>query len=106
MIKSFIDVFPQSVLLSGAQADLILIGANNRIEVDPNQLFTALSQRPAVKADLARLDLGTPREIVGMFVGASKTLGDATRAAVAVTDDLPVQEFRVRSLLNLIASVP
>jgi spermidine synthase len=106
MIKAFVDVFPQSVLLSGAQADLILIGANNRIEVDPNQLFTALSQRPAVRADLARFDLGTPREIVGMFVGASRTLADATRGAVAVTDNRPVQEFGVRSLLNLGESVP
>jgi spermidine synthase len=106
MIKSFVDVFPQSVLLSGAQADLILIGANDRIDVDPNQLFTALSQRSAVRADLARVDLGTPREIVGMFVGSSTTLANATRDAVPVTDDRPVQEFGVRSLLNLGESVP
>jgi spermidine synthase len=106
MIKSFVDVFPQSVLLSGAQADLILVGANDRIEVDPNELFTALSQRPAVRADLARVDLGTPREIVGMFVGSSTTLASATRDAIPVTDDRPVQEFGVRSLLNLGESVP
>jgi spermidine synthase len=106
MIRSFVDVFPQSVLLSGAQADLMLIGANNRIEVDPNQLFAAMSQRAAVRADLARLDLGTPREIVGMFVGSSTTLAKATRDAVPVTDDRPVQEFGVRSLLNLGESVP
>jgi spermidine synthase len=106
MIKSFVDVFPQSVLLSGAQADLILIGAHDRIEVDPNQLFTALSQRSAVRADLARVDLGTPREIVGMFVGSSTTLANAARDAIPVTDDRPVQEFGVRSLLNLGESVP
>jgi spermidine synthase len=106
MIKAFVDVFPQSVLLSGAGADLILIGANNRIEVDPNRLFTALVQRPAVRADLAKFDLGTPREIVGMFVGSSKALADATRDVVPVTDDRPVQEFGVRSLLNLGESVP
>ena len=106
MIRSFVDVFPQSVLLSGAQADLILIGASNRIDVDPNQLFVALSQRAPVRADLARLDLGTPREIVGMFVGSATTLASATRDAVPVTDDRPVQEFGVRSLLNLGESVP
>ena len=106
MIRSFIDVFPQSVLLSGAQADLILIGANNRIEVDPDGLFAAMSRRPAVLGDLKKLDLGTPREIVGMFVGSARTLTDATRDAVAVTDDRPVQEFGVRSLLNLGESVP
>jgi len=106
MIRSFVDVFPQSVLLSGAQADLILIGAVDRIEIDPNELFTAMSMRPDVRADLKRLDLGTPREIVGMFVGSSQKLIQATRDVVAVTDDRPVQEYGVRSLLNLGESVP
>jgi tetratricopeptide (TPR) repeat protein len=41
-----------------------------------------------------------------MFVGSAKTLADATRDAVPVTDDRPVQEFGVRSLLNLGESVP
>ena len=106
MIRAFVDVFPQSVLLSGAQADLILIGAQDRIEVDPNRLFAALAQRPAVRADLARLDLGTPREIVGMFVGSAERLAEATREAAPVTDDRPVQEYGVRSLLNFGESVP
>jgi spermidine synthase len=106
MIRAFVDVFPESVLLSGAEADLILIGANDRIEVDPNQLFAALSQRPAVRADMMKIDLGTPREIVGMFVGSARKLAEATRGVVPVTDDRPVQEFGVRSLLNLGESVP
>jgi len=106
MIKSFTDVFPQSVLLSGAEADLILIGANDRIELDPDELFAAMAQRPAVRADLARVSLGTPREIVGMFVGGAPKLAEATRDAVPVTDDRPVQEYGVRSLLNLGEFVP
>jgi spermidine synthase len=106
MIRAFVDVFPQSVLLSGAQADLILIGANDRIEIDPNRLSAALSQRPLVHADLARLDLGTPREIVGMFLGSSAKLASATIDAIPVTDDRPVQEYGVRSLLNLGEFVP
>ena len=106
MIKAFVDVFPQSVLLSGAEADLILIGANDRVEVDPSELFTAMSQRPSVRADLARVDLGTPREIVGMFVGSAPKLAEATRDVTPVTDDRPVQEYGVRSLLNLGEFVP
>jgi spermidine synthase len=106
MIKAFVEVFPQSVLLSGAEADLILIGANDRSEVDPFELFNALSQRPSVRADLARVDLGTPREIVGMFVGSAQTLAQATRDVPAVTDDRPVQEYGVRSLLNVGEFVP
>jgi spermidine synthase len=106
MIKSFVDVFPQSVLLSGAQADLILIGAKDRIEIDPDQLFAALSQRPAVRADLSRVDLGKPAEIVGAFLGSAQKLAQATHDAVPVTDDRPVQEYGVRSLLNVGEFVP
>jgi spermidine synthase len=106
MIRAFVNVFPQAVLLSGAGADLILIGAKDRIEVAPDRLFAALTERPRVRADLARLDLGTPREIVGMFVGSARRLADATRDAQPVTDDRPVQEYGVRSLLNLGESVP
>jgi tetratricopeptide (TPR) repeat protein len=59
-----------------------------------------------VRADLARLNLGTPREIVGMFLGSAQKLSEATRSAVPVTDDRPVQEYGVRSLLNLGEFVP
>src|SRR5207249_9689705 len=80
MIRAFLDVFPQSVLISGAEADLVLIGVNDaRIEMNPIRLADALSKAPAVQADLRRLDLGTVREIVGTFVGSAQTLGAATR---------------------------
>ena len=36
MVRAFVDVFPQAVLLSGAESDLVLLGINgDRIEIDP-----------------------------------------------------------------------
>ena len=59
MIRAFVDVFPQAVLISGAEADLLLLGTNDSgIEIDPARLAAALTRAPAVKADLARVDLG------------------------------------------------
>jgi spermidine synthase len=107
MIRAFIDVFPQSVLVSGAEADLLLLGVNDsRIEIDPGRVASALSHAPAVEADLRRLDLGSVREIVGTFVGSARTLREATRGATATSDDYPIQEYDVRSLLNLGEAVP
>jgi spermidine synthase len=107
MIRAFVDVFPQAVLISGAEADLLLIGVNDsRIEIDPERVATALSRAPAVEADLRRLDLGSVREIVGTFVGAKQTLVDATRDAAPVSDDRPIQEYGVQSLLNFGEAVP
>jgi tetratricopeptide (TPR) repeat protein len=61
---------------------------------------TALSNAPAVEADLQQLDLGSVREIVGTFVGSARTLAEASRDSAAVTDDRPILEYGVRSLLN------
>jgi spermidine synthase len=101
MIRAFVDVFPQSVLLSGADTNLLLVGVNDsRIEVDPARIAGALSRAPAVQADLQRLDLGSVREIVGTFVASARTLADATGSAAPATDDRPIQEYSARSLLN------
>jgi hypothetical protein len=107
MIKSFVDVFPQSVLLSGAEADLILIGANDRIEIDPYQLFTAMTQRPAVRADLARLSLGNPREIVGIVPGRRAEAGGVdTRRGAGDRRPASAGITVCDSLLNLVNSCP
>ena len=107
MIRAFVDVFPQSVLLSGAESDLILLGVNGpRIEIDPERVSTSLLRAPAVQEDLDRIDLGRMHEIVGTFIGSAATLAAATRDAEPVTDDRPLQEYGVRSLLDFGRVVP
>jgi spermidine synthase len=107
MVRAFVEVFPHAVLLSGAEADLLLIGtAGSRMQIDPTQLTAALANAPAVQADLRRLDLGSAREIVGAFVGSAQTLAEATKDSAPVSDDRPIQEYGVRSLLDSGAAVP
>ena len=101
MVRAFLDVFPAAVLLSGTQAELLLVGtAGPRVEIDPARLRAALDRSPDVRADLARLDFGSPRDIVGSFVGSAATLAAATGASPAVTDDRPIQEYGVLSALS------
>ena len=101
MVRAFLDVFPQAVLLSGTQAELLLIGTTApRLEIDPDHLREALDRASEVRADLARLDLGGPRDIVGAFVGSAATLDAATRLSPPVTDDRPIQEYGVLSALS------
>ena len=107
MIRAFIDVFPQAVLLSGAQADLLLIGTTGpTIDLDPTRVAAALASRPAVHDDLTRLDLGTVREIAGAFIGSADRLEDATADTDPVTDDWPLMEHSVFSVLNPGEDVP
>ena len=107
MIRAFVDVFPQSVLVSGAEADLLLVGANDsRIEIDPARVANAMTNAPALRADLQRVDLGSVREIVGAFLASPQKLSAATRNSAPVTDDRPIQEYGVRSLLTLGDGLP
>jgi spermidine synthase len=60
MIRAFLDVFPQAVLLSGAEDDLVLLGTvADRLVLDPARVAAALAAAPAVQTDLARVDLGS-----------------------------------------------
>jgi spermidine synthase len=107
MIRAFIDVFPQSVLLSGADTNLVLLGVNDSsIAIEPDRIVNALRRAPAVQADLQRLYLGDPREIVGTFVATARTLAEATRDSAPATDDRPIQEYSARSLLQRGGSLP
>jgi spermidine synthase len=107
MVRSFVDVFPNAVLLSGASSNLLLIGTTGATnQIDPSRLTNALLHTPAVQADLQRLDLGTARDIVGMFVASATTLATATREVRPVSDDRPIQEYGKKSLLNFDEGVP
>ena len=107
MVRSFVDVFPNAVLLSGASSNLLLIGTTGATnQIDPSRLSKALLRAPAVQADLQRLDLGTARDLVGMFVASATTLATATREVRPVSDDRPIQEYGKKSLLNFDEGVP
>ncbi len=100
MIRAFVDVFPDGILLSGAGADLILMGARDApVRIDPARVAARIKAAPAVREDLGRVDLGTVTDIVGTFVGSSGTLARATSRYAPVTDDLPLQEYDARSRL-------
>jgi predicted membrane-bound spermidine synthase len=94
MVRAFIEVFPQTVLLSGWTDNLILMGTNgDRLHIDPARVELRLAGAPPLRDDLARVHLGTLTEIVGTFVATAETLRPATEVYPPVTDDYPIQEY-------------
>jgi len=101
MVKAFVEVFPQSVLLSGAQAELILLGTTGpRIQLDPQRLAERIESNPLVREDLASIELATPRDVAAVFVGSADTMRRATQDSPPLVDDRPVQEYGVLSSLT------
>ncbi len=95
MVRAFVDVFPNAILLSGQNRQLILVGSNrpSRFTLDPDTVLARLEAEPEVRADLERVYLGTPTEILGTFLASSATLIAATRGVEPVTDDYPIMEY-------------
>ena len=107
MVRAFIDAFPQAVLLSGAESELLLLGRKDApATIDAAHVSATLAEANPVADDLRRVDLAGVREIVGSFLGSPMTLASATRDVSPVTDDHPIQEYGVRSLLGSGESVP
>ena len=100
MIRSFLDAFPHSVLLSGHERELILMGVNGgTLEFDPARVRRKLAENPALREDLARIEAASLTELVGTFVAGTQTLERVTRDAPAVTDDRPLTDYSIRAHL-------
>jgi len=94
MVRAFIDIFPQAVLLSGWMDELILMGRNGGPPaIDPARVEARLAAAPRLRENLARIQLGTLTELVGTFVATADTLSAATEPYPPATDDYPIQEY-------------
>jgi spermidine synthase len=99
MVRAFLDVFPNAVLLSGYRTHLILVGRKGgRIEIDPAAVARRLASQPALRDDLRPLSLDSPVEIVGMLAATPETLERATRGVAPLRDDDPILEYAVHEL--------
>ncbi len=94
MVRAFIDVFPESALLSGEGSELILIGTRRKeLRFDLDQLDAGLRANGAVQESLRQVQMGTLTELVGSFVADADALRRATAGVRPVTDDWPIMEY-------------
>ena len=98
MVRAFLDVFPNAVLLSGTDKELIIMGkASPSAFIDPDLCSTNIGKAPLVQADLKLIKMGTLTEIIGTFVANSEDLKRATLLVDPVTDDNRSMEYGMLS---------
>jgi predicted membrane-bound spermidine synthase len=94
LVRGFVEVFPDSVLLSGAGSELILLGrVGERPQLDLERLRARLAALPRVAEDLHRVYLGRPQELFGAFAASAETMRKASAGVPALTDDRPALEY-------------
>ena len=102
LVKAFIEVFPESVLLCGAHQNMNMLGINgDSIEFDIDRVAANLAARPRVRDDLRRIRMGTPTELVGSFASSKQTMLQVTEGVAALVDDRPRNEYASRSNLQI-----
>lgn len=94
LIKSFLEVFPNAVLLSGFGRELILMGQKDGPnQLDWKSLQTRIDTHPKIKEDLKRINLSSPIEILGTFLAGSQWLKKNLIEVESMTDDIPIIEY-------------
>jgi spermidine synthase len=94
MVRAFMDVFPDGVLLSGWEDELILIGIKGSPPLlDPARVAVVLEREPEALRDLESMHAGTLLALAATFAGSAETLQAATAGVHPVTDDLPIMEY-------------
>ncbi|MBI4821799.1 MAG: MFS transporter [Deltaproteobacteria bacterium] len=103
LVKAFIDVFPNSVLLSGKWSELILLGRKDApVTLDPEVVTRNLRNRPRVKEDLDRIALGTIDQLAGTFAASGAHLRRVTEHVRPLTDDWPILEYTRHSMFGAV----
>ncbi len=94
IVKAFLEIFPEGIMLSGYRNEFILLGTRaGAPQFKPLEVARRLTTRPDVEADLARIDLASLVEMAGTIAGSNAALVAATKDVLPVTDDLPVMEY-------------
>ena len=98
LVRGFVDVFPDSVLLSGGRGELILLGrVGGPPQLDPEHVRARLAELPLVAKDLHDVYLGRLQELFSTFVASAETMRNATFSSPALTDDRPILEYSAPS---------
>ncbi len=93
LVRAFVDVFPDAVLLVGDGRELLLAGVKGGVPtLDVASIEARLRDNPAVAADLARIGIADAADLVATFAAPGATLVAATAGVAPLTDDHPVSE--------------
>ena len=92
LVKTFVDVFPQSTLWHSNPDHVLLIGGMQKPEIDFDTLKRRIAQ-PQILEHLSHSNLGDPLSFLGMLTLGPEGLKEYTKNSSPVTDNHPVIEF-------------
>ena len=93
LVRAFVDVFPDAVLLVGQGRELVLVGRRGGPPVlDVDAVAQRLGSRTEVADDLDAIGIPDVRALVATFATDGPALRAATLSSPPLTDDWPIAE--------------
>ncbi len=92
IVATFATVFPQSTLWMVGDGDLLLAASTGPLDDRLNAIRQAW-KRPGVAADLQRVGVMSPFEVLSLWAGGAKTIADLGAGSAIQTDDRMALEF-------------
>jgi spermidine synthase len=99
VVATFCDVFPNVHLWTPLKGDLILLGSDAPLHIDPEVLQQRMSQ-PALRNDLSRMNLTRWQELVGLYLGGGNELCGSIAGGPLQTDNRPTLEYTLPKVLH------
>ncbi len=93
ILRTFFEVFPHGAVWQTSSGDLLLIGSLTPIKFDLARLERLYAGTPAIRRDLAAIQLYRPGMLLGHYLGEREPFYAAFGAAPRNTDDRPRLEF-------------
>ncbi|MCE7874951.1 hypothetical protein DYH09_31935 [bacterium CPR1] len=93
VLRTFFEVFPHGAVWQTSSGDLLLLGSLTPLPFDLARLEKLSAASPAIRRDLAAIQLYRPAMLLGHYLGERDPFYAAFRAAPRNTDDRPRLEF-------------
>ena len=90
-VRTFLEVFPHASLWLANESDLILVATPGPVEIDED--LVARMKQPAVAADLARVGINEPADLLSALLMTEDDLKAYSGSAPIHTDDNMLMEF-------------
>ncbi len=102
VLHSYYSVFPHGMVWQSAAGDLLLIGANQPVQMDTQRLLDVYQANPQIQRHFYEIGLYEPESFLGHYLfDREVALAEASQAPFN-TDDRPLLEFSApKSLYNL-----
>jgi hypothetical protein len=89
IVRAFCDAFEDCSLWSGLNLDWILMGSRGGIAPISRERFSRLWTLPGPGAELRRLGIDGPEQLVGQFMADAGALRELTAQALPLVDNFP-----------------